>query len=529
MNNLTNFKDFKKIYEFQEMTNKTTWSESMLGKAVNGIFGGIFSLFRKGADIGKLELFKQDLINEYMAGVFRGLKENDMIKKNEKGEWFIGGGEVKTEGTEETDDVKDYLDRVDILSPYEELKRKINSLTELNDENKKFLSDTKTQLENEIKGSGDVWGFEKIIRDMNSQLNNIDTQIKNITADKEKKEKLEKVKEHILSDLNVAKEEQKVLTNLIKMIDDKLNKKTTTPIVESYNYEGYDMLNEDLGDKPVRLGRILGDVLQDFSNFDIRTIDTVELTKIFQSNTELKKSCTNFVNKNKVKAINLSATNTYTKKEKGSTYGAEDPSLKNRWLKNVEYALSLFRNFLSVAPIDPTNSSFRTDNDEDVQKYTEMYGKQGQNAENDVKMEGSLERKSPTEDNGGIMRFTSKNFSGNFQFINLKLKDGLFHCLYFIRTIKDFEGLSDVISKDKSKIPEFLEKSKDDELRKKIEPRNITVGDLKYSGIKIFYRNTNTSFNTPNRTKNIFAFWIDKSTFYYNFYLDFILFFKRKV
>jgi hypothetical protein len=374
LNNLTPFEEFKKMYEAvnlgTEFSNTTGLKESLLGR---GIFG-LFRMIKKGINAVRLEYFKRRLENEYLAGLLRYCKTNNIDLKNPQA--LSDEGKNVAKQSSEVEQQRD-----------QEMKELLNDILSIKFDTpdyKKILTETKNEINKnitEITSSG--YKLDQSDQDLIEQFKKVNELIDSITiiCDNFISLKTEYKEEHITNIINSVKKmkvdglnytasgSEKALLDThkaeqaVQNLLSELNAVTKT--TES-------ILNEKVGNSPVGIDFILGDELStegvgEFLNKqgvnNVNDINFVQLSKVF--NDKMKENATKHVNQNAIMRVQHGVSaiiyhKTTTPDDRGMNPGtgggidtAQPTALYKPWQIKVQKILGEFSPFLNVTAIDP--------------------------------------------------------------------------------------------------------------------------------------------------------------------------------
>ena len=381
LNNLTRFEDFKKLYEdFRksyeavdtgtEYSNKTGFSESLIGRATLGIFG----LIKDGINAVRVEYFKRKLENEYFAGVLRYCKSKNIDLKDPK-----KPADTPSEGEvgEENEMIVKIANEILLI--------RFNDPTYTND-----LDFFSKEIENEIKSlsaSKIVDDYKiiqsklipdiKIINDNFSALNVFITSktvppATDIPKIELIKAKIEDIKTLVLKsppiqvqlEYRLTDEEKLVISGLTSTpaVDPAIITSLNAILVENSNYNQYQRINES------SIGFILGDEIsangidEYLKSKNINSVEEIKFDKLIPFWTDkYKEDATNggpIIGVNKIGIIRIAAnvqniiTETKSSTRKGTTKG--DPTkFMTPWTSKVLKIKEQFSSLLKVDDIDP--------------------------------------------------------------------------------------------------------------------------------------------------------------------------------
>jgi hypothetical protein len=390
LNNLTQFDDFKKIYEDigTEFSNKTGFAESLVGRATFGLM----RLVKKGVDAVRLEFFKRRLENEYFGGVLRYCKKFKIDLKNPQKPVEADSAVNEQEENKIVEisndilmikyNVPDYdtllvyatqlvdsgittLGTVPAGSPEEKELNDFNVIKTTLIPNMQIIDDNFNFVLTNSGGTPAI--LEPKLTEIKTKINEIrslvltspstPTNLTYVLSVSEKK---------TIEDLKVMPLIQ-VDTALVTSLDEML--------VENLRCnDEYFILNEKVNNSSgTNLGFILGDelttdgvdkFLRDQGVSKVEDINFKQLASIFDD--KMRENCTKEVNKNGVIRIQQGVAKiiyhvTKTPDNVGFNPGTgggvtETPTaLMNPWKKKVEMVKGEFRTFLNVDTVDPFN------------------------------------------------------------------------------------------------------------------------------------------------------------------------------
>lgn len=425
LQNITSYKNFRRTFEASgvpdEFTNKTGFSESLVGRAMFGIL----RYFKKGINLGKLEYYKRRLENEYFAGILRFCANMDIDLLT--GEGSSSGTTSNIENNdntvpEEEETICDILSIDYTQTDYKVKLQKyiddfVSDISALNlilptlDPNTQsdIISESQDGIEQATKwkkcaeekikicdlftsltGVTDVTLLEPALTKIQDFLNSDDAKLcsvyKGTDAEKTFLKDLESTLTGTPTDITRVKD---ILVNNIY------------PLLESYNYLIEEKITSGIN-KFVSINQILGDQLtlsgstpmkvnifkwlKNKGIEDANKINWVQLEKTFSSNKGYKEGASNMVNKEGIRQIQYAVSRiifhiTKTPDTLGINPGKggaveykEDTSLRTSWEKKVEFVKGEFKNFLLVdETLDPFVIQNITDRYRDRDK-TESYG-----------------------------------------------------------------------------------------------------------------------------------------------------------
>ena len=376
LNNLTRFEDFKKLYEdFRksyeavdtgtEYSNKTGFSESLIGRATLGIFG----LIKDGINAIRIEYFKRKLENEYLAGVLRYCKSKNIDLKDpqkpavedEENEMVRITNEILLIRFNDSTYVKDLTDITDLINT------EISSLGGISGKTVDDYNLIITKLIPDIK----------IINDNFSALNVFITSktvppITDIPKIAEIKTKIEDIKTLVLTSpptpvqlkYTLTNEEKTVISGLTSTpaVDPTVITSLNTILVENFNCNEYQMINES------SIGFILGDEVsangldEYLKSKNINSWEEIKFDKLIPFWTDkYKDEATNggaIIGVNKIGIIRIAAnvqniiTESKSSTRKGTTKG-EATKFMTPWTSKVLKIKEEFSSLLKVDDIDP--------------------------------------------------------------------------------------------------------------------------------------------------------------------------------
>ena len=411
LKNITPFSEFKKMYEAvdvgTEFSNTTGFKESLLCRAVNGLFRKI----KDGINLIRLEYFKRKLENEYFVGVLRYCKSKNIDLKDPKPPENPDTNEenviVKTaEGILQLrfNVVGWDTALVDIKAAITSGMTQIDSgLTEhqdfqlLRDQlipnvqkiNQKFviLSGLTTTTPPNVADVNEILAGKNAINLIQLASPSPAVQpLHYILTDAEK---------NIISGLTTTVVGTSVAAPLSQILVDSYN---FNDEMESIN-EDYDIINEKVGNgSGTGIAFILGDeiskqgigkFLKDQGVNNVEDINFEKLASIFTD--QMRKEATNSVNKNAVIGIAANTSNiiyhvTKTPDDKsinpGTGGGVTDTptGLMKPWQKKVAKVKGEFSSFLNVDEIDPLTIK-------GVSDYTKNQNAESIKEQNDIQKE----------------------------------------------------------------------------------------------------------------------------------------------
>lgn len=466
LNNLTQFEDFKKLYEDigTEFSNTAKWNDSLLGRGVNSIFG----LISKGINIVKLEYYKKKLENEYFAGVLRYCKEKGIDLKNPVAITDLTSHQSQppVAATEPVVEIAK-----SILMIKFDVVNYLAGLTSL----QTLIQTNMAQLGTPVIGTpADIMvkDFTKLkdnlipavikINDtffnLNSGSATIDTEINEIITNIRliKRIVLESAStpytlEYIISDAEKNKLEllktATTVSNTVKneieiVLNENKSYSNDKLILEKIDNSSGTGLAFMLGDELTKVG--INKFLKDQNVNSISEINFTKLSSIFTQN--MKIEATNFVNKNAIMTISFAVSSIIGEKTTGSVAKSKT-NLSNIWGKKVSDVSGEFSKYLITEELNPiTNQAIVTGgnnlSDADKSRITEK--------DKEISRVAKIIQNGNTNGNGiketfrdlGIIRFykDSKYYGGVFkleQVGSVKMYKYL-GCLNFDTIIRDF-------------------------------------------------------------------------------------------
>lgn len=412
MKNITSFNDFKSLKEAKEFVNDTGWNDSLLGKAINGLFSSIGNLFKFGYVGGSYIYLKNQITKEYLKGVILWADDNNIdLKTGEKlkdnkpvvnnnlqtepidkptnaepvvnkpvsntddSEHIVTDDETKSDDWTIVDynkpmsfDIKNInplLNDVNILqSSIDSIQKKKSKtpadITAINNYNKK-LQDKKTEL---LKYTDTL---KQLVVDKNSKIGKISYQIEelnkkikdiydsNISADEKTKQKTELYdkKDSLYSDTQKLRSEVNKINNVLKTITNLSNPTTNKNLLFESNAGS--LFKKD----------VKNELTDNIKNTDIKSINFAKLAKIINKDEATKK-----VDVNKVYSYHLAAEKLYTEDDK------INKKFELSWKKKLAEVKSEFKDLLLVEKLDPLSPNFIVNNKSvDVKKYSEENAK----------------------------------------------------------------------------------------------------------------------------------------------------------
>jgi hypothetical protein len=389
MKNITSFNEFKLIKEDKEFVNDTSWNESLLGKAVNGIFRSVFKLFNFGFTRGSFAYLKNQIVKECLKGVILWADKNNVNLETglpEEGSNLLKKTEITDEVKPEqtvTVEEKPEEEKPTITFTEEENKYRIKTITELQkiiQKNKIGIENLKRQkntIEDKIK-NGKASNQEK------KRYPEIDDDIKNlknendviISTTKKKKSEIEqgitdtkKVLSNIVTknaelqkkakEKTISEDEENLLVNnnnkIIELQKEILaNEKALEDILKVEEHMviyDYETLNEAR-----KVGRLFSRDKRETLNKDIKDTDIKKINFAKIAQVIDKPAATKLVDVNKILTYHLTAERLYTDKE-----NKVDKKEELTWQKKLASIKSEFKDLLDVDKIDPTSPSFLID------------------------------------------------------------------------------------------------------------------------------------------------------------------------
>jgi len=447
LKNITSFSDFKRMYEASadlgtEYSNKTGFSESLVGRATIGLF----KLIKRGIDEVQLEYFKRKLENEYFAGVLRYCKSANIDLKNPQ-------APITSEEPAKKEENDIVLAANDILLLRFDVGGWETVLTDCNNEiisgmtsidsgsteynDFKLLSD---KLIVNVKNINEKFallnsGSTTLDNDLNAIKTSI-TEIKSIT--------LSSVTPPVQLKYSLSSGEKSVLDGLVTALSATVPDIATKVLVERYKYE---IIEEKVGSgSGTGLGFILGDeistdgvdkFLKDQGVNNVEDINFKQLASIFTD--KMRSTATEKVNKNSIIRIATTVNNIIG-----------DPSKKQAlsagWQKRVETVKGEFKSFLNTNDIDPielkkANYSPTDDKDGKKQEVADEKAKEISRIGKFINFGPSNGIKHRMK-NEGIVRLYRGAFAGTV--FNLETAAGLkvykyLGCIDFDKVITDFD------------------------------------------------------------------------------------------
>lgn len=390
LNNLTQFDDFKKIYEDigTEFSNKTGFAESLVGRATFGLM----RLVKKGVDAVRLEFFKRRLENEYFGGVLRYCKKFKIDLKNPQKPVEADSSVNEQEENEIVEISNDILMIKYNVPDYDTLLVYATQLVDsgittlgtvpAGSPEEKELNDfnvIKTTLIPNMKIIDDNFNF--VLTNSGATPTILEPKLTEI------KTKINEIRSLVLTSPStptnltyvLSVSEKKTIEDLKVMpliqVDTALVTSLDEMLVENLRCnDEYFILNEKVNNSSgTNLGFILGDelttdgvdkFLRDQGVSKVEDINFKQLASIFDD--KMRENCTKEVNKNGVIRIQQGVAKiiyhvTKTPDNVGFNPGTgggvtETPTaLMNPWKKKVEMVKGEFRTFLNVDTVDPFN------------------------------------------------------------------------------------------------------------------------------------------------------------------------------
>ena len=401
LKNITPFDDFKKIMEASipnELSNKTGFSKSLVGRAMFGIL----RYFKKGINLGKLEFYKRKLENEYFAGILRycAVKKIDLTTGVDPEPNTSPGPATGTTPPDPKEIEYCKVMAIDFIdSSYK------NRLTthKSNFESHKnslqaVLNDPTSPQADKDMAQDLIDTSDKIIQCCQEKMliNDVFLNLKALsgTTDTQIVGYLDQIKAFLegpvakyCSTYHGTDQEKNLLKSFTTSTDIAIKDKTTNeivPLLDSYNYNEYDLIEEKITsglNKSVSISQMLGDQLTSTNKQmkvniydylkscqidDVNQINFDALQKLFASDPRYRKEASDYVNVDGIREIQYAASRIIftikkTPDDRGINPGegggvdyTVDESLKTTWEKKVQFVKSEFRNFLLVEKeLDP--------------------------------------------------------------------------------------------------------------------------------------------------------------------------------